>query len=102
MPWTDNWIITGLRGISDPYPPANILLVDAAQHRDQGLQRVQRDWDDTHISPRCCPSAGVKLCTYHRWFSRPNPQVTEPYFELPLTQLRSIVQVSVEFPFPSH
>ena len=61
---------------------------------------VQRGWDDTHISPRSCPSAGAKLCTYHRWFSRPNPQVTEPYFELPLSR-RSLGQL-FRFRLSSH
>ena len=38
----------------------------------------------TSLRPRTCPSAGAKLCTYCRWFSRPGP-VSEPYFELPLS-----------------
>ena len=76
------------------------VVIDAAQHRDHALQRVQRGWDDTHISPRSCPSAGAKLCTYHRWFSRPNPQVTEPYFELPLSR-RSLGQL-FRFRLSSH
>ena len=73
-------------GMSAPFDASGSVVIDAAQHRDQALQRVQRGWDDTHISPRSCPSAGAKLYTYHRWFSRPNPQVTEPYFELPLSR----------------
>ena len=52
---------------------------------------MQRSWDDTHISPRSYPSAGAKLCTYHRWFSRPSP-LAEPYFELPLSR-RSLGQL---------
>ncbi len=45
-----------------------------------------------HISPRGAPSRGAKLCTYLRWFARPDRADTEPYYELPLpvTKLRSI------------
>ena len=48
-------------GMSDPFDASGSVVIDAAQHRDQVLQRVQRDWDDTLISPQTCPSAGVKL-----------------------------------------
>ncbi len=50
-----------------------------------------------HISPRCAPSKGAKLCTYLRWFARPDRISTEPYYELPLpvTKLRSIFHFRV-------
>ena len=79
-------------GMPAPFDASGSVVIDAAQHRDQALQRVQRGWDDTHISLRSCPSVGAKLCTYHRRFSRPNPQVTESYFELPLSR-RSLGQL---------
>ena len=87
-------------GMSAPFDASGSVVIDAAQHRDQALQCVQRVWDDTHISPRSCPSAGAKLCTYHRWFSRPDPQVPEPYFELPLSK-RSMGQL-FRFRLSSH
>ena len=53
-------------GMSAPFDASGCVVIDAAQHRDQALQLVQRDRNDTYISPRSCPSAGAKLCTYHR------------------------------------
>ncbi len=49
------------------------------------------------ISPRGAPSRGAKLCTYLRWFARPDRVNTEPYYELPLpvTKLRSIFHFRV-------
>ncbi len=40
---------------------------------------------------------GAKLCTYLRWFARPDKTSTEPYYELPLpvTKLRSIFHFRV-------
>ncbi len=40
---------------------------------------------------------GAKLCTYLRWFARPDTISTEPYYELPLpvTKLRSIFHFRV-------
>ncbi len=29
-------------------------------------------WDDIDICPRTCPSSNATLCTYHRWFARPD------------------------------
>ena len=54
-------------------------------------------WGTLHISPRGAPSQGAKLCTYLRWFARPDRISTEPYYELPLpvTKLRSIFHFRV-------
>ena len=38
-------------GMSAPFDASGSVVIDAAQHREQALQRVQRGWDDTHISP---------------------------------------------------
>ncbi len=61
------------------------------------LARDMSVWGDLHISPRCAPSKGAKLCTYLRWFARPDRISTEPYYELPLpvTKLRSIFHFRV-------
>ncbi len=37
------------------------------------------------LSPCGTSSRGAKLCTYLRWFARPDRVNTEPYYELPLT-----------------
>ena len=34
--------------------------------------------------PRLAPSAGVKLCTYHRWFGRPQNAACPSYWESPM------------------
>ena len=35
-------------------------------------------------TPRLAPSAGVKLCTYHRWFGRPQNAACPSYWESPM------------------
>ncbi len=61
------------------------------------LARDMSVWGGLHISPRGAPSKGAKLCTYLRWFARPDRTSTEPYYELPLpvTKLRSIFHFRV-------
>ena len=36
-------------GMSAPFDASGSVVIDAAQHRDQALRRVQRDWDDTFL-----------------------------------------------------
>ena len=36
------------------------------------------------LDPRLCPHHGVKLCTYHRWFSRPTGQACPTYWDVPI------------------
>ena len=76
-------------GLSAPFDASGSVVIGAAHHRDQVSQHVQRVWDDAHISPRSCPSAGAKLCTYHCYLSCP---LADPYFELPLSR-RSLCQL---------
>ena len=42
-----------------------------------GLRALPQD-------PRLAPSAGVKLCTYHRWFERPQNAACPSYWESPM------------------
>ncbi len=70
----------------------NFLLLLLLAFRKAMLARDMSVWGGLHISPRGAPSKGAKLCTYLRWFARPDRISTEPYYELPLpvTKLRSI------------
>ncbi len=54
-------------------------------------------WEGLHILPRGAPSWGAKLCTYLRWFTRPDKVNMEPYYELPLPVIkrRSILHFRV-------
>lgn len=72
-------------GLPDPFDASGGCIIDPAEHRSRAAQSLQSVWEETHISPRTCPSRGAKLCTYHRWFLRPAP-VAEPYFQLPLSR----------------
>ncbi len=49
-------------------------------------------WQGPHMSPGVAPSPRAKLCTYLRWFARPDRVLVEPYYELPMsiTKLRSL------------
>ncbi len=54
------------------------------------LARDMSVWGGLHISPRGAPSRGAtkRLCTYLRWFARPDRISTELYYELPLPVTR--------------
>ena len=41
-------------------------------------------FDSLPQAPRLAPSAGVKLCTYHRWFGRPQNAACPSYWESPM------------------
>ena len=41
-------------------------------------------FDSLPQDPRLAPSAGVKLCTYHRWFGRPQNAACPSYWESPM------------------
>ena len=40
------------------------------------------------LDPRTAPSAGVRLCTYHRWFSRPEGKSSVTYWDVPISNRR--------------
>ena len=56
------------------------------------LDRENEVWAGLHISPHSAPSKKAKLCTYLRWFSRPERCSVEPC-DLPFSikKLRSIL-----------
>ncbi len=78
-------------------PGDRIRSVDHLAFRKAMLARDISVWGGLHISPRGAPSKGAKLCTYLRWFARPDRISTEPYYELPLpvARLRSIFHFRV-------
>ncbi len=84
-------------GVPSPFSGGRIRNVDHLAFRKAMLARDMSVWGGLHISPRCAPSKGAKLCTYLRWFARPDRISTEPYYELPLpvTKLRSIFHFQV-------
>ncbi len=84
-------------GVPSPFSGGRIRNVDHLAFRKAMLARDMSVWGGLHISPRCAPSKGAKLCTYLRWFARPDRISTEPYYELPLpvTKLRSIFHFRV-------
>ena len=45
-------------------------------------------FDSLPQDPRLAPSAGVKLCTYHCWFGRPQNAACPSYWESPLGNAR--------------
>ncbi len=84
-------------GVPSPFSGGRIRNVDHLAFRKAMLARDISVWGRLHISPRGAPSRGAKLCTYLRWFARPDRVNTEPYYELPLpvTKLRSIFHFRV-------
>ncbi len=84
-------------GVPSPFSGGRIRNVDHLAFRKAMLARDMSVWEGLHISPRGAPSRGAKLCTYLRWFARPDKVSTEPYYELPLpvTKLRSIFHFRV-------
>ena len=80
-----------------PFSGGRIRNVDDLAFRKAMLARDMSVWGGLHISPRGAPSRGAKLCTYLRWFARPDRISMEPYYELPLpvTKLRSIFHFRV-------
>ena len=69
--------------LGEPLP----LIADAPITIDIYLlpEHFMRDrlasFDSLPQDPRLAPSAGVKLCTYHRWFGRPQNAACPSYWE---------------------
>ena len=59
-------------------PGASQLQQAAAQQRQAHMQSLSLD-------PRSAPSASAKLCTYHRWFSRPEGKASATYWDVPMS-----------------
>ena len=60
----------------------------------------QAAFDAVPLDPRCCPSPGVKLCTYPRWFSRPSDHICPVYWEVPMSTAK--LQRILRFRMGSH
>ena len=50
--------------------------------------------------PKLAPSAGVKLCTHHRWFGRPRNAACPSYWESPMGNAK--LHWILRFPMRSH
>ena len=77
-------------GMASPFLGGVIGTVDVLAFRKAMLSKEMSVWQGLHMSPRVAPSPRAKLCTYFRWFARPDRVLVEPYYELPMsiTKLR--------------
>ncbi len=55
------------------------------------LSQEMSAWQGLHMSPQIAPSARAKLCSYCRWFTRPDRVLVEPYYELPMSVTKLIL-----------
>ncbi len=82
-------------GMASPCPGGVVGMVDVlAFWRAMQSQEVSV-WQGLHMSPRVAPSPRAKLCTYLRWFARPDRVLVEPYYEMPM----SITKLRLQFHF---
>ena len=93
----DNWA-AGIQhqyadlGMASPFSCGKLQNIDAHGFHRAMLAQEKAVWQGLHMSPRNAPSPRAKLCTYLRWFARPDKVSVEPYHELPMsiTKLRSL------------
>ena len=60
------------------------IAIDIDLLQDLFLRDRLASFDSLPQDPRLAPSAGVKLCTYHRWFGRPQNAACPSYWESPM------------------
>ena len=60
------------------------IAIDINLLQDLFLRDRLASFDSLPQDPRLAPSAGVKLCTYHRWFGRPQNAACPSYWESPM------------------
>ncbi len=53
-------------------------------------------WEGLHMLPRIDPSARAKLCTYFRWFARPDRVLVEPHYEVPMSITKLKIALSLQ------
>ena len=61
------------------------LPVGASQLQQAAAQQRQAHMQSLSLDPRSAPSASAKLCTYHRWFSRPEGKASATYWDVPMS-----------------
>ena len=73
-----------LVGMGYPYPiDAHRLHVVVSGAVSTLLRdRTHRPWLDLHVAPMLCPSGRAQLCTYFRWFRRPQHVPSARIFSL--------------------
>ena len=65
-------------GLPSLFTVDGIGVPDGLEFRARVRDQQQQAWADLHVSPRTALSGGAKLCTYHRWFGRPDVFRMEP------------------------
>ena len=60
------------------------IAIDINLLQELFLRDRLASFDSLPQDPRLAPSAGVKLCTYHRWFGRPQNAACPSYWESPM------------------
>ena len=60
------------------------IAIDINLLQELFLRNRLASFDSLPQDPRLAPSAGVKLCTYHRWVGRPQNAACPSYWESPM------------------